>query len=46
MTHCAASIPDGVIGLVLPAALGPWVYSACNRNEYQASFLGVKVVGA
>jgi hypothetical protein len=21
--------------LILPAALGPGVYSACNRNEYQ-----------
>jgi hypothetical protein len=24
-----------LIFLVLPAALGPWVYSASNRNEYQ-----------
>jgi hypothetical protein len=23
------------IYLILPAALGPWVYSASNRNEYQ-----------
>jgi hypothetical protein len=23
------------IYLILPAALGPGVYSACNRNEYQ-----------
>jgi hypothetical protein len=21
--------------LILPATLGPWVYSAFNRNEYQ-----------
>jgi hypothetical protein len=21
--------------LILPAALGPGIYSACNRNEYQ-----------
>jgi hypothetical protein len=36
----AGSIPDEVIGffsidLILPAALGPGVYSASNRNEYQ-----------
>jgi hypothetical protein len=36
----AGSIPDVVIGffsikLTLPAALGPGVYSASNRNEYQ-----------
>jgi hypothetical protein len=35
------SSPDEVIVfffsiyLILPAALGPGVYSACNRNEYQ-----------
>jgi hypothetical protein len=34
------SIPDVVIvffsiDLILPAALGPGVYSASNRNEYQ-----------
>jgi hypothetical protein len=32
------SIPDEVnfyIHLILPAALGPGVYSASNRNEYQ-----------
>jgi hypothetical protein len=33
------SIPDEVIffliDLILPAALGPEVYSASNRNEYQ-----------
>jgi hypothetical protein len=26
---------DPMIYLVLPAALGPGVYLACNRNEYQ-----------
>jgi hypothetical protein len=36
----AGSIPDEVIeffsiDLILPAALGPGVYSASNRNEYQ-----------
>jgi hypothetical protein len=34
----AVSILDGVIFsiyLILPAALGPGVYSASNRNEYQ-----------
>jgi hypothetical protein len=34
----AGSIPDEVIFLIyliLPAALGPGVYSASNRNEYQ-----------
>jgi hypothetical protein len=36
----AGSSPDEVIGyfsidLILPAALGSGVYSACNRNEYQ-----------
>jgi hypothetical protein len=33
-----SSIPDEVIFLIylfLPAALGPGVYSASNRNEYQ-----------
>jgi hypothetical protein len=34
------AIPDEVIGffsidLILPTALGPGVYSASNRNEYQ-----------
>jgi hypothetical protein len=36
----AGSIPNEVIGffsidLILPATLGPGVYSASNRNEYQ-----------
>jgi hypothetical protein len=34
----AGSIPDEVnfsIYLILPAALGPAVYSAFNRNEFQ-----------
>jgi hypothetical protein len=34
----AGSIPDEVsflIYLIFPAALGPGVYSASNRNEYQ-----------
>jgi hypothetical protein len=36
--YIAGSIPDEVnfsIYLILPAALGPGVYSASNRNEYQ-----------
>jgi hypothetical protein len=46
----AGSIPDKAnfeIYLILPAALGPGVYSASNRNEYQKHkiimFLGSKV---
>jgi hypothetical protein len=36
----AGSIPDEVIGffsidVILPATLGPGVYSASTRNEYQ-----------
>jgi hypothetical protein len=42
----AGSIPDEVNGisnfLILPAALGPGVDSALNRNEYQESSCGVK----
>jgi hypothetical protein len=45
----AGSNTDEVIGflsidLILPAALGPEVYSASNRNEYQElnNFLGSK----
>jgi hypothetical protein len=46
------SSPDGVkyyIFLILPAALGPGVYSASNRNEYwkhkkkKIMFLGSEV---
>jgi len=36
----AGSIPDRVIDIILPVAL------ACNRNEYQEYFLGVKAAGA
>jgi hypothetical protein len=35
--HCFSSIY-----LIFPAALGPGVDSASNRNEYQKMFLGVK----
>ena len=42
--------PMGSLGfyiyLILPAALGPEFDSACNRNYYQGSFLGVKAAGA
>jgi hypothetical protein len=44
----AVSIPDEVTGfffsiyLILPAALGPGVDPASNRNEYQKMFLGLK----
>jgi hypothetical protein len=34
------------IDIILPAALGPGVDPASNRNEYQEYFLGVKVAGA
>jgi hypothetical protein len=27
---------------MLPAVLGPEVYSACNKNKCQKNFLGVK----
>ena len=46
MKHCATSrkvagsIADGV---TVP---GPRVDAACNRNEYQEYFLGVKAAGA
>jgi hypothetical protein len=33
---------DFSIGLILPAALWPWVDSASNRNKYQESSWGVK----
>jgi hypothetical protein len=34
------------IDIILPAAYGPEVDSASNRNEYQDYFLGAKEVGA
>jgi len=34
------------IDIILPIALGPGVVSACNKNEYQKYFLGVKAAGA
>jgi len=34
-----------VIGVILPAALWPWVDSASNRNEYK-KLPGVKAAGA
>jgi hypothetical protein len=50
MLQTGRSIPDEVnfyIYLILPAALGPRIYSASNRNEYQnikiIVFLGSKV---
>jgi hypothetical protein len=45
----AVSSPDEVdflIYLILPAALWPWVDWASNRNEYQESSWGVKVLPA
>ena len=41
LRHCATSrkvagsTPDGVIDITLPAAFGPGVDLASNRNEYQ-----------
>jgi hypothetical protein len=32
--------------LIIPVALWSWVDSVSNRNEYQESFLGVKMVSA
>jgi hypothetical protein len=47
MLQVGVSRPDEVIDrfilLILPAALGPGVYSASNRNEYQKQ--GKKVSG-
>ena len=34
------------VDLILPADNGPGVDSPSNRNEYQASSLGVKTAGA
>jgi len=34
------------IDIILPIDYGPGVDSACNRNEYQENFLGVKAAGA
>jgi len=45
------SIPAGVGGFFIDiksiqSHCGPGVDSACNRNEYQEYFLGVKAAGA
>ena len=47
----AGSIPTGVSGFFIDiksfrSHYGPGVDSACNRNEYQEYFLGVKAAGA
>jgi hypothetical protein len=48
LRHCATSqkfagsIADGVIDIILLAALWPWGNSASNRNKYQEYFLGGK----
>jgi len=47
----AGSISAGVSGFFIDiksfrSHYGPEVDSACNRNEYQENFLGVKVAGA
>ena len=47
----AGSIPAGVSGFFIDiksfrSHYGPGVDSACNRNEYQEDFLGVKAAGA
>jgi len=34
------------IDIMLPVHYGPRVDSACNRNEYQEYFLGLKAAGA
>ena len=44
----AGSIPAGAIGFFIDiksfrSHYGPGVYSACNRNEYQKYFIGVKL---
>jgi len=50
-SQTAGSIPAGVIGFFINIKSfrshhGPGVDSACNRNEYQEYFLGVKAAGA
>ena len=47
----ANSIPGGASGFFIDLKFfrshyGPGVDSACNRNEYQEYFLGVKLAGA
>ena len=47
----AGSIPAGVIKFFIGiksfrSHYGPGLDSACNRNEYQEHFLGVKAAGA
>ena len=47
----AGSIPAGVSGFFIDiksfrSHYGPGVDSACNKNEYQEYFLGVKAAGA
>jgi len=47
----AGSIPGGFSGFFIDiksfrSHYGPGVDSACNRNEYQEYFLGVKAAGA
>ena len=52
LRRCATNrIPAGVTGFFVDiksfrSHYGPGVDSACNRNEYQEYFLGVKAVGA
>jgi len=43
--NVAGLVPDGVIDIILPAALWP-SDSTANRNEYLEYFLGVKAAGA
>jgi len=50
-TKVAGSIPAVVIGFFIDiksfrSHYGPEVDPACNRNEYQEYFLGVKAAGA